>query len=84
MEKGAAATASLGSLAEHYGAHKRVAHLAKDAHTGKIIDDWKAAVDSLTSKPELVDMAPALSAVMCPKDDEELVCRHRNSSQNTC
>jgi nucleosome binding factor SPN SPT16 subunit len=74
MEKGKEAEGSaLTTLVEHYAAHKRVGHFAKDTHTGKVIDDWNAAVQAAASQPDLVDMGPAMSAVLCPKDDEELV-----------
>jgi nucleosome binding factor SPN SPT16 subunit len=75
MEKGkdAASSQALTTFAEHYAAHARVGHLAKDTHTGKIIDEWNAAVKAAAAQPQLVDAGPALSAVLCAKDDEELV-----------
>jgi nucleosome binding factor SPN SPT16 subunit len=74
MEKGKdAPNTALRAFADHYTAHARVAHIAKDANSGKLIDEWMAAVDAANAKPELVDMAPALAAVMAVKDEEELV-----------
>jgi nucleosome binding factor SPN SPT16 subunit len=71
MEK--ASNATLVKFAEVYATHERVGYLAKDQHTGKIMDEWKAAVAASESKPELFDMTQGLSAVLCVKDEDELV-----------
>ncbi|KAJ6606562.1 FACT complex subunit SPT16 [Mycena vulgaris] len=57
-----------------YAAKKRVGTLLKEAHRGKLIDEWKKLLADATAKPELVDMGPALSAFMAVKDTEELKC----------
>jgi nucleosome binding factor SPN SPT16 subunit len=56
-----------------YTAHQRVGTMLKDSHTGKLIDEWNGAVAQSDSKPELVDMAPAVSFFLAVKDNEELV-----------
>ncbi|KAF7311639.1 FACT complex subunit SPT16 [Mycena kentingensis (nom. inval.)] len=55
-----------------YASKKRVGTLTKETHRGKLIDEWKKLSDEAAEKPELVDMAPALSAFMAVKDAEEL------------
>jgi hypothetical protein len=45
----------------------------KDKHNGKMVADWAKAVEESTEKPELVDMAQAVSTFMAVKDEEELV-----------
>ncbi|KAH7919903.1 FACT complex subunit SPT16 [Leucogyrophana mollusca] len=57
---------------EAYTACKRVAMLAKEAHTGKLITEWEQLTSKAESKPEVVDMAPAVSSFMAVKDEEEL------------
>jgi nucleosome binding factor SPN SPT16 subunit len=64
---------ALPKFAESYASHRRVGALLKETHTGKLIDSWNAAVAELPTKPELVDMAPAISTFMAVKDEEELV-----------
>jgi nucleosome binding factor SPN SPT16 subunit len=74
LEKGKdAPSTALPALVQHYTSHARVGHLAKDANSGKLMDEWHAAVDAANARPELVDMSPALAAVMAVKDEEELV-----------
>ena len=58
---------------EAYCSCQRVATLTKGSYSGKLMDDWKAAISAAEKKPELVDIAPALSSVLAVKDDEELV-----------
>lgn len=65
---------ALSKFIQAYTSHSRVGTLVKDSLTGKLIKEWEAALDSANSKPEVVDMAPALSSLMAVKDDEELVC----------
>jgi hypothetical protein len=36
--------------------------------------EWEQGVSKADNKPELVNMAPALSAFMAVKDEEEMVC----------
>lgn len=57
-----------------YASRKRVGTLTKEPHTGKLITEWDKLVAEAESKPDLVDMAPAVSAFMAVKDEEELVC----------
>jgi nucleosome binding factor SPN SPT16 subunit len=57
-----------------YTAHQRVGTMLKDAHTGKLIDEWTTIVSDSESKPELVDMSPAVSSFLSVKDADELVC----------
>lgn len=56
-----------------YSNLKRVGIIAKDNTSGKLIDDWNKAVSEAQSKPEVVDMSPAMSAILAVKDEEELV-----------
>ncbi|KAF8636567.1 hypothetical protein AX17_003378 [Amanita inopinata Kibby_2008] len=55
-----------------YTSKGRVGSLIKESHTGKLISEWEKLVSESSNKPELVDMAPAVSALMAVKDDEEL------------
>ncbi|KAI0080592.1 FACT complex subunit SPT16 [Panus rudis PR-1116 ss-1] len=57
-----------------YTSHQRVGTLTKESHTGKLIDEWNAALNSSDQKPEVVDIAPAVSGFMAVKDEEELKC----------
>ncbi|KAF8630400.1 hypothetical protein AX15_002953 [Amanita polypyramis BW_CC] len=50
----------------------RVGALTKESHTGKLIAEWDKLVAESPKKPELVDIAPAVSAFMAVKDEEEL------------
>jgi hypothetical protein len=56
-----------------YASKKRVGTLQKEVHRGKLFDEWKKLLAGASEKPELVDMAPALSAFMAVKDADELV-----------
>lgn len=58
---------------EAYTSHTRVASLTKEAHTGKLVDEWNKLLEESEKKPELVDMAPAVSFFMAVKNEEELV-----------
>lgn len=53
---------------------KRVGALTKENISGKLIDDWNKSVSEAESRPEIVDMSPAVSTLLAVKDDEELVC----------
>ncbi|KZT44099.1 FACT complex subunit SPT16 [Sistotremastrum suecicum HHB10207 ss-3] len=55
-----------------YTAHKRVATLTKEVHSGKLVEDWKSALAASDAKVDVVDMSGAISAVMAVKDEEEL------------
>ncbi|KAI0340514.1 FACT complex subunit SPT16 [Trametopsis cervina] len=57
---------------EAYTAHLRVGALLKESHTGKLVDEWNKLLSDSPKKPELVDMAPAVSSFMAPKDEDEL------------
>jgi nucleosome binding factor SPN SPT16 subunit len=56
-----------------YASHSRVGTLIKESHTGKLIQSWESAISNSNTKPELVDMSPAVSSFMAVKDEEELV-----------
>jgi nucleosome binding factor SPN SPT16 subunit len=64
---------SMSKFVQAYTSHIRVGALVKDTLTGKLVKEWEAALASANSKPELLDMAPALSSLMAVKDEEELV-----------
>lgn len=64
---------ALPTLVDIYTKLKRVGIITKDNTSGKLIDDWNEAVSEAESKPETVDMSPAVSAVLAVKDEEELV-----------
>ncbi|KAJ7349282.1 FACT complex subunit SPT16 N-terminal lobe domain-containing protein [Mycena albidolilacea] len=55
-----------------YASKTRVGTLQKEAHRGKLIDEWKRLLDAAPQKPELVDIAPAFSSFMAVKDVDEL------------
>ncbi|KAJ6488648.1 FACT complex subunit SPT16 [Mycena vitilis] len=57
-----------------YASKKRAGTLTKEAHRGKLIDEWKKLLADAPEKPDLVDMGPALSAFMAVKDADELKC----------
>jgi nucleosome binding factor SPN SPT16 subunit len=65
---------ALPKFVEAYTSFKRVGSLVKEACTGKLMTEWEQGVSKADKKPELVDMAPALSAFMAVKDEEEMVC----------
>lgn len=56
-----------------YTSAKRVGSLIKEIPSGKLVSEWQGLVNESPSKPELFDMAPAISALMAIKDEEELV-----------
>ncbi|KAF7322686.1 FACT complex subunit SPT16 [Mycena chlorophos] len=55
-----------------YASQKRVGSLQKEVHRGKLIDEWKKALQDASDKPEVVDMGLAFSAFMAVKDEEEM------------
>jgi nucleosome binding factor SPN SPT16 subunit len=64
---------SLNKFLERYTTHARVGTFLKEQQRGKFMDEWSRAVEGANSKPELVDMGPAVSAIMAVKDEEEMV-----------
>lgn len=56
-----------------YTSHSRVGALLKETHTGKVVKEWEALLAAANSKPEQVEMGPAMSSFMAVKDDEEMV-----------
>ncbi|KAF8965271.1 FACT complex subunit SPT16 [Flammula alnicola] len=55
-----------------YTSAKRVGSLVKENPSGKLVSEWQSVVNESSSKPELIDMTPAISALMAVKDDEEI------------
>jgi len=45
----------------------------KDTASGKLVSEWQAALEGVASKPEVIDMTPAISSLLAVKDEEELV-----------
>ena len=68
-------TDALPKFVEAYSRFKRLGTVQKDTATGKLIDEWNKAISELERKPELVDMSPAISAILAVKDEDELVSR---------
>ncbi len=56
-----------------YASAQRVGSLIKETPSGKLVSEWQTVVNESSSKPQLVDMAPAISALMGIKDEEEIV-----------
>lgn len=56
-----------------YKSAKRVGGLLKETHSGKLVSEWQKLVAESDSKPEVVEMGPAISSLMAVKDAEELV-----------
>ncbi|KAL4065337.1 FACT complex subunit-domain-containing protein [Scleroderma yunnanense] len=65
-------TDALPKFVQAYTAHKRVATLVKESYTGKLALEWDQTISGAAQKPEQVDIAPAVSAYMAVKDEEEL------------
>ena len=61
-----------------YTSHSRVGSLLKETHTGKLVKEWEALLAAANSRPDLVEISPAMSSFMAVKDDEELVRIHMN------
>ena len=51
----------------------RVGVLSKEQVSGKLIDEWNKTVASAETKPDTVDVSPAISSLLAVKDEEELV-----------
>ena len=66
-------TDALPKFVEAYTSLKRVGSLVKETSSGKLMTEWEQAISKADNKPEVVDMAPALSAFMAVKDEEEMV-----------
>jgi nucleosome binding factor SPN SPT16 subunit len=45
----------------------------KDTASGKLVSEWQAALEGAASKPEVIDMTPAISSLLAVKDEDELV-----------
>jgi nucleosome binding factor SPN SPT16 subunit len=58
-----------------FTSNQRIGSLSKETYAGKLIDEWNNALTSSNKKPEVVDIASAISTFMSVKDDEELVRR---------
>lgn len=56
-----------------YLQQKRVGTLPKDKFTGKIIDEWKKALENSNKKIEEVDVSAGIASVLAVKDEEEVV-----------
>lgn len=67
------ATDALPKFLEAYSSLERVGTLVKEKHTGKMIDEWNAAVEGAATKPTVVDIASAISGFVAVKDEEEVV-----------
>ncbi|CAA7267953.1 unnamed protein product [Cyclocybe aegerita] len=57
-----------------YTSAKKVGVLLKESPSGKLVSEWQALVDGAVTKPELLDMTPAISTLMAIKEDEEMKC----------
>lgn len=64
---------ALSKFLAQYTSAKRVGTLVKETPSGKLVSEWQAAVNESVSKPEIVDIASAISSLMAIKDEEELV-----------
>ncbi|CAO3594139.1 unnamed protein product [Absidia cylindrospora] len=51
---------------------KRVGIIAKDRYKGSVVDEWTKALSTSGKSYEEVDIAPAISACIAVKDDEEV------------
>ena len=69
-------TTAVPQFLEAYTAHQRVGSLIKESHSGKLVDEWNKLLSEAGTKPELVDMTPAVAAFMAAKDEDELVSLH--------
>ncbi|KAG2045576.1 hypothetical protein BDR06DRAFT_830848, partial [Suillus hirtellus] len=58
---------ALPKFVEAYTSFKHIGSLMKEACTGKLMTEWEQGVSKADKKPELVDMAPVLSAFMAVK-----------------
>ncbi|KAI6043042.1 FACT complex subunit SPT16 [Pisolithus marmoratus] len=65
-------TDALPKFVDAYASHKRIATLVKESYSGKLITEWEQVLSKVAQQPEQVDLAPAVSAYMAVKDEEEL------------
>ncbi|KAF8228962.1 FACT complex subunit SPT16 [Tricholoma matsutake] len=63
---------TLPKFVTRYTSNRRVGTLTKEFHSGKLVADWEKLVSDSATKPEVVDISPAVSAFMAIKDAEEL------------
>ena len=76
-------TDALPRFVDAYTSLQRVGMLAKEAPTGKIIEEWKKALQASGKTVETSDISVGFSALMGVKDENELVrpvtriCRRR-------
>jgi len=66
------ATNALPKFLEAYTSSEHVGSLVKEKHTGKMIDEWNAAVEGASKKPTVVDITSAISGFVAVKDEEEI------------
>lgn len=69
-------TDALPKAVELYSKLSRVGALVKEEGSGKLVDEWRKAVDASNAKPEQKDMASAISTLLAVKDEEELVSHY--------
>ena len=73
------ATDALPEFLQAYTSSGRVGTLVKEKHTGKMIEEWNAAVEGTATKPTVVDIASAISGFVAVKDEEEIASALRFS-----
>jgi len=56
-----------------YTTTQKVGVLLKETPSGKLVSEWQALLDGAATKPDLIDMTPAISALLATKDEDELV-----------
>ena len=66
---------SLAKFVKLYTSKERVGALLKEQPNGRLVSEFNKAVDAASSKPELVVIAHAVSALLAVKDEEEMVCK---------
>ncbi|KAG9016211.1 FACT complex subunit spt16 [Tulasnella sp. JGI-2019a] len=65
-------TDSIAKLVTRLLSGKRIGTLTKEQHTGRLVDEWKTAIEASEHKFDNVDISASLSACMAVKDAEEL------------
>ncbi|KZT03503.1 FACT complex subunit SPT16 [Laetiporus sulphureus 93-53] len=65
-------TDALAKFLQAYTSHKRIGTLTKEKQSGKLVEEWEKALTGVDDKPTVVDVSPAISALMSVKDEEEL------------
>ncbi|TFY82810.1 hypothetical protein EWM64_g1199 [Hericium alpestre] len=66
-------TEGLPDIMKTFLSQHRVGLLTKESFSGKLAEEWNRALSSAESKPELVDIGPAISFFMAVKNDDELI-----------